>query len=902
MLLPERAGAQPFDVVGVQPEQNSIVAQATDTVAVTFQNSIAADPPEIDVSGSQFGKHDGEVEVESNTLRFISNCPFRPGETVTVTISDAGKSYVWQFTVRSEFGNGEFSPEDPVTLGGVSTESEMSKVGSVVIPSEPYAGYINGDLLADVAIVNQEAEQIEIRYASEISGSVRLDGSEADSISVGGAKTLAGGDLNGNGRPGFVTANTFADSLSIVLNQGGSIQLEEKIPTGPRPTDLTIADLDGDGDQDVAVTPFGGNSVYVHLNDGTGTFQSPDLYDAGPGPSSIIARDIDNDADLDLLVGSTGEQSIEFLENDGDGGFTRSDALPLGFTPATLTGNDVIGDNGADGLVDLIVSAQSEDQIVLYENDGAGSFSFTQQSIPSPDAPARGATLSDVDAGDESPYDLDFLSAHRSANTVQLALNQSNSGGYAPSADFFPDEPVGVVNLDVDRDEAQDFVVFDARGTTSQLFKNQGGRPGEPAVVLSEELLFGGVCVGGNSTKTIQVENITNNDVEVRESAVPEGFEVESSLPVTLRPDETRTLEITFAPDEIRGYSGDVELEMNELTGDCGETTESVFVSVQVQGTGEGTDLSATPDTLDFGEVTVGNSSSESFDVLNEGNINADIQAVEGLDGTPFEVTDTPSTIPPGGEGVTVQFSPDTPNNDPTATVSLITSSDCGQDTVEVVLTGSSVPKQPDLVAEELRAVDAPDVVNVSDTLDIVCEVSSQGGQDVENPFDVSISQDDSRLETFNYPNGLDVGETIQTAPPVSVPLSSDGLTEFTCEADVEGVIDEQDENNNIARLEFNVQRPDQLPVSPNPFTPNGDDFNDRVEFRVSEFGLDQATVEIYTFQGRLVRTLDEIQDGGVLEWDGRDDSGERLSPGVYLYVLRSGGQDAASGHVTLAL
>jgi len=115
-------------------------------------------------------------------------------------------------------------------------------------------------------------------------------------------------------------------------------------------------------------------------------------------------------------------------------------------------------------------------------------------------------------------------------------------------------------------------------------------------------------------------------------------------------------------------------------------------------------------------------------------------------------------------------------------------------------------------------------------------------------------------------------------------------------------VIDEQDENNNIARLEFNVQRPDQLPVSPNPFTPNGDDFNDRVEFRVSEFGLDQATVEIYTFQGRLVRTLDEIQDGGVLEWDGRDDSGERLSPGVYLYVLRSGGQDAASGHVTLAL
>ena len=887
LLLPRQASAQQFDVVEVEPEQNSIIAQATDTIAVTFQGSIAADPPEIDVLGSQFGRHSGEVEVESNTLRFISNCPFRPGETVTVTISDADESYVWQFTVRSEFGSGGFSPEDPVTLGGASSASEPPKVGSVTIPSEPYAGYVDGDLLTDVAIVNQETEQIEVRFGPD------LDGSDAQTIPVPDAKTLAGGDINGDGRPDFVTANSFTDALTIVVNQETGFSVEGTISTGSRPTDVAIADLNGDGAQDIAVAPFGDNRVFVHFNDGTGSFPSQQEYDAGAGPISIAAQDIDNDGDLDLLVGSTGEESIELLENDGDRAFTRSNnPIGLDFTPATLTSNDVIGD---DNLVDLVVSAQSGSQISLYENTG-GAFAFSE-SISSPDAPARGATFADVDASEENTYDLDFISAHRSVNSLQLALNQSN-GGYDVDETFPSDEqPVEVVNLDVDRDEAQDFVAFDARGTTSQLFRNQGRR--QSPVTLDKSLLsYGGVCVGDDSTKALQVENITNNDVVISKSAVPEGFTANGSLPDTLRPSETQAIQITFAPGKIREYSGEFVLEADERTEECGQPTPPVDVPVDVTGRGEGTELSTNIDTLDLGEVIVGNSATESFEILNEGNIDADIQSIEGLAGTPFEVPSPPSEIPPGGQQVTVEFSPDSPNNDYTETLRLITSSKCGQDTVEVILTGSSRLQLPDLVAEEIRTVDSPDEINVSDTVDVVCEFSNQGGRDIEESFSAKISQDGSELDSFPF-EGLGVGETRQT-PPTPVSFSAEGPTEITCEVDAGSVVSERDETNNTASLTLNIQRPDQLPVSPNPFTPNDDGFNDSVEFQISEFGLDQATVEIYNFDGRLINTLDEIENGAV-EWEGMDDSGEDMPPGVYAYVVRDGGQAVVSGHITLA-
>ncbi len=83
----------------------------------------------------------------------------------------------------------------------------------------------------------------------------------------------------------------------------------------------------------------------------------------------------------------------------------------------------------------------------------------------------------------------------------------------------------------------------------------------------------------------------------------------------------------------------------------------------------------------------------------------------------------------------------------------------------------------------------------------------------------------------------------------------------------------------------------------PNPFSPNGDGINDVafLHFRVHELSIPRRlTVDIHDLSGRRVRRLEEREvrrglSGGAIPapaWDGRDDGGQRVSPGLYLYRI----------------
>ncbi|WP_259075359.1 FG-GAP-like repeat-containing protein [Salinibacter ruber] len=904
------------------------MARATDTVSVAL-SSVDVEPMDEDtltVFGSRFGRHEGTIEVTSDSIRFISDCPFRPGETVTVTVdeevsSDLGNPYVWQFTVRSEYGEGTFSPETSVSFGQQSQEKQVAKLGSVEIPSDPFAADFNrplsddsdreDDLQTDVAFVNQEAEEVQILYGPDLSQS-NLD------ISVPGATTLSGGDLNNDGLPDLVVVSSFSDNLTILLNdEDGTFKKGPQISTGARPTDVVIADLNGNGNQDLAVAPFGEKEVEVYINkdsDNNIAFQSVESYSVGAAPTTLTARDVDRDGALDLLVGSSGEERIDVLGNDGQGRFPQNGSLRasvnLGFVPASISANDVIDVMGNDGSVDLIVSGQGEGEMVLVENNPANPFGFSTRdstALPStPDGPALGLALADVDAGEKEIYDLDLLSTYRSSDSLQVLPISSNNGYGMPSSfSSESSDPVGVVDLDVDRDGDQDFAVINPRGTALDLFTNQGGRPSPPVTLDSNDsrtIDFAGICVGNSSTETVQIKNISPNRVVIDSSAVPDGFTVTSSLPVTLRPRETRMVNVRFEPESIRDYGGAEFLVANELTKSCGRETKPKELPIEVSGTGLGISISEDGGPVEFGEVLEGNSSTESFTIQNNGNDDADIQDIQGLDGTPFEIVDSPSSVPGGGqEQVTVRFAPTEPNAsyEETVRVTLESRSCDQQETVEVTLTGSSRPPRPDLVAEEVF-VDggAPSPVRVSDTLSVQCVYSNQGGTRVDNPFDWEIRKD-GEPEGSETDSGLAVGDSRETSA-VEVQFPDEGPTEITCEVDSEDLITEQAEDNNTATLNLTVELPEQLPVRPNPFTPNGDGVNEAVKFDTREFGLNQPTVEIYTFEGRLIRSLSDVSSGKI-EWDGTDDSGEKQPPGVYLYVVRDEGQDVASGQVTLA-
>lgn len=90
-----------------------------------------------------------------------------------------------------------------------------------------------------------------------------------------------------------------------------------------------------------------------------------------------------------------------------------------------------------------------------------------------------------------------------------------------------------------------------------------------------------------------------------------------------------------------------------------------------------------------------------------------------------------------------------------------------------------------------------------------------------------------------------------------------------------------------------------EVTVSPNPFTPNNDTFNDRARFQFSNEITASTEVLIFNIAGRRVKSL-SATSGKSIEWDGRDDNGHDLRPGVYLYIIRENGSNIKNGTVTL--
>ena len=84
------------------------------------------------------------------------------------------------------------------------------------------------------------------------------------------------------------------------------------------------------------------------------------------------------------------------------------------------------------------------------------------------------------------------------------------------------------------------------------------------------------------------------------------------------------------------------------------------------------------------------------------------------------------------------------------------------------------------------------------------------------------------------------------------------------------------------------------LRIEPPILTPNGDGRNDYAQISFTLFGVLDARIDItfYNLSGEPVRQLKALhQKAGLnaaLAWDGRDASGELVSPGLYLCAVKT--------------
>jgi hypothetical protein len=242
------------------------------------------------------------------------------------------------------------------------------------------------------------------------------------------------GDFNGDGladivitRLQFQTDATFG--LDILLNDshGGMILATSEIFSGSvpllqHPTDVIVADLNGDNRADIFVAnsgrdsdPFPGFQNALALTDPDGKLvdASANLPQQDDFSHSACAADIDNDDDIDLYVGNIwGQNSIDpqILLNDGHGSFAVAENHLPPLLDLDQNGYRIcaFADVNNDSSPDLILGDVGDDMSNEYStptseallNDGFGVFTRLPGAMP-----PKGFSPTDS-AHDIAPADL----------------------------------------------------------------------------------------------------------------------------------------------------------------------------------------------------------------------------------------------------------------------------------------------------------------------------------------------------------------------------------------------------------------------------------------------------------------------------------------------------------------
>jgi uncharacterized repeat protein (TIGR01451 family) len=272
-------------------------------------------------------------------------------------------------------------------------------------------------------------------------------------------------DLDGDGDYDLATANTGSYNVSILLNNGdGTFAAAVNYGAGANPAGVFAADLDGDSDYDLAVANRGSNNISILKNNGDGTFQAAVNYGAGDYPISVFVADLDGDADYDLAVANEGSNNVSILKNNGDGTFQTAVNYVAGGAPFSVFAADL----DRDSDYDLAVANEGSNDISILKNNGDGTFAEPVNY----GAGDNSWSVFAVDVDGDSDYDLAV--ANEGSDNVSI-LKNNGDGTFAAVVNYGADDgPLSVFAADLDGDSDADLAVANVGSDNVSILKNKG--------------------------------------------------------------------------------------------------------------------------------------------------------------------------------------------------------------------------------------------------------------------------------------------------------------------------------------------------------------------------------------------------------------------------------------------
>lgn len=579
----------------------------------------------------------------------------------------------------------QFTPQQSGNLGATLQVTSNATDGTVSVALSGTG--TAGSLSVSPASLNFG----DVSVGGNATETVTLINSGNTSLSITAANISgAAFSISGLSLPLTLAANQ-SSSFSVVFaptatgSASGSISFASNAPGSP--TTLALAG-NGDASSDALnASP----SAVAFGNVATGSHQSQTVALKNTGTSNISISQIAVTGSVFSVSGVSAPIAI---------GGGQSASLTVTFAPTTA--------GASSGSVTVTSTASDPSLVIALSGTGA-----TPQPQLSVSPPTVG--FGNVAVGTTGSQSVTLSNTGTAALIISAAL--ASGAGFSASGLSLP----ATINPGQNATLTATFTP-QAAGSASGTISITSNAPGSPAAIplsgtgvqgqLSASpspVAFGNVSVGSNSPQVITLTNNGSAAVAISSASVSgTGFTISGlSTPQTVNAGATTTVTATFSPTATGAASGSVSITSN--------ASNSTLV-IALSGAGIQPQLTATPSSVGFGDVTTGSNSTLSVTLSNPGTASLTItQATISTGAFTMSGLTVPLTINSGKSSTfSIEFAP-TSNGAASGSVTLT----------------SNAPNSPTSISLTGTGVSATQLLNVSPTsLDLGnVQVGSTGTQ-----------------------------------------------------------------------------------------------------------------------------------------------------------------------------
>ncbi|MBY0526875.1 MAG: FG-GAP-like repeat-containing protein [Gemmataceae bacterium] len=324
------------------------------------------------------------------------------------------------------------------------------------------------------------------------------------------------------------------------------------LATGQTPDSVATGDLNGDGNADLIVASFTGNSLGAYLGDGAGGFTHLGDYATGNGANGIVVSpdgrtvgvgnyidgtvsvfatqvdgslvltqtltaaagtanrmalvDVNDDGIADLVSANQNANSVSVFLGVGDGTVLSGINFAAGNGPIAVVATDFTG----DGVIDLMTANYNDSTLSLLPGNGDGTFGAPVVVGSAPGNPF------DLISADFNGDGLSDVAVAGLFGQITVFLG-NNDGTFASSTYNSGNSPTQLTTGDFNDDGMIDLAVSNYGGNAGVLLGNADGTF-QPAISVAASGGLNGVIAGdfdNNGRTDLAVVGQDNNTLQV---------------------------------------------------------------------------------------------------------------------------------------------------------------------------------------------------------------------------------------------------------------------------------------------------------------------------------------------------------------------------------------------------